>query len=86
MLNEASHTIYKIPNATSNTFLNNSKPTGCRRNHLNYGKINVFVIQFSSLNELRDFMRAYSRFFNFVLLYVNVLFLSFVCILRLESG
>ena len=64
--------------------------------------MNVFVIRFSSLNDLHDFMRAHSLFvlwyplskksqkkkaenniFHFCLLYVNVLFLSFVGILRL---
>ena len=44
----------QIPNATSNTFLNNSKPAECRL----HGSINVFVIQFSSLNDLRDFEKV----------------------------
>ena len=30
--------------------------------HLNHGKINAFLIHFSSLNDLRDFMRAHLLF------------------------
>ena len=90
----------QIPNTTSNTFLNNPKPTECRLIPFKPGYINMFAIQFSSLNNLRDFLRAYSLFvlwypllkshkkegrklltvFNFVLIYANVSFLSFISI------
>ena len=90
----------QIPNATSNTFLNNSKSAECRLipfkqwlcvRHLNvkfersawfHARAFAFCLMVPPFKKVTK-RRQKIIFFNFVLLYANVLFLSFVGNLRL---